>query len=66
MNFSDVRETKFTIDMSLFKFRFYIENSNGFHQLFRSEIRFKQNKWVESSQIDILLCNYIHTERTNN
>lgn len=66
MNFIDLRETKNQIDYSLFKYRFFIENSNGFWQLFRTEIRSKNNLWTESNKPDILLCNYIHTEYKNN
>lgn len=45
------------------KLRFYIENMNGFWQLFRSKIKLNKSDWVEVPELDFLTCSYVHHQK---
>jgi len=50
--------------MKPFKFRFYVEKSNGFYTLFRTLLK-HNTEWIELNENESIVCNYIHIQKTN-
>lgn len=53
----DIEENKLSINLIGFKYRFHVENFNGFWQLFRMVVKLKSGEWVENDSMDPLMCN---------
>jgi len=58
------KEKEPELDLKPFKLRFYVEKSNGFYTLFRTLLK-HNNDWIELSENESTVCNYIHIQKTN-